>query len=467
VKSKCGEIESRLSACPALNVRLRLTSTDHLEKQLCNLELGTWPPARISAKIPPSRVAKYIRIQDVAVVVGEDIRRLSRFIAANRLAYIKLFKKYRKWTKRDNLQHDFESALSPGSEKFSTVDISPLLNQYSDLLHNIRLSMGVGLDRFDLESTPDDPVHEHSSRSVALRINSTIESHSSAEFDATFAYCPLGVGGSRALYLVHPDQLVEVQVLLLEHSRLAFRDSSSPSFSTPSSPVRSRHNSITRAEDLLERSHDHGFAVIDNADDFVIRQNSIPLDDAEDPYSSPQSLIAAALIWTNTPDVIVCIGENFREDEPSAFCKVQKKHVDKFLDVKETFDKLPSIESTSSEEEIKRSRQWLSTHQYTSPLVCVMSKRNRFAGLQKEKDRGHWCTLDTNVMFKKVSTADFTDRDWPSTITSGCRAFPYAVLEVRQEGDSETNLIDILDKSHLVCSRLQFSQETDVYRPNG
>jgi SPX domain protein involved in polyphosphate accumulation len=381
--------------------------------------------------------------------VGEDIRRLSRFIAANRLAYIKLFKKYRKWTKRDTLQHDFESALNPRAEKFSKVDISPLLNQYSDLLHNIRLAMGVGLDRFDLTSMPDDPAQQHNSRSVALRINSAIESQSSAEFDAIFAYCPLESRGSRALYLVHPDQLVEIQVLLLQHARLAFRDISSPSFTSPSSPVRSRHNSITRAEDLLERSHNHGFVVIDNAEDFVIRQNSVPLGDAEDPYSSPQSLIAAALIWANTPDVVVCIGENFREHESNAFSKIQKKHVAKFLDVKEPFDKQLSTE-LASDDEIKRSRQWLLTHQYTSPLVCVMSKRNRFAGLQKEKDRGLWCTLDTNIIFRKVSAADFADKDWPSSISSGCRAFPYGVLEIRHEGNSEPNLIDVLDKSHLV-----------------
>jgi hypothetical protein len=312
--------------------------------------------------------------------------------------------------------------------------------------------MGVGLDRFDLsESPPADPTQQHSSRSVALRINSTIETQSSADFDATFAYCPLGSGGSRALYLVHPDQLIEVQVLLLHHARLAFRDASSPSFSSPSSPVRSRHNSVARAEDLLERLHNHGFVVIDNVEDFVIRQNSVPLDDAEDPYASPQSLVAAALIWTNTPDVVICIGENFHPDDEANVGKIQKKHVEKFLDVSEPFDKLPSTADNSTSTALKRSRKWLLTHQYTSPLVSVMSKRNRFVGLHKEKDRGHWCTLDTNVIFKKVTAIDFADKAWPSTIASGCRTFPYAVLEVRQEGISELNLIDILDKSHLVC----------------
>jgi SPX domain protein involved in polyphosphate accumulation len=401
--------------------------------------------------------------------VGEDIRRLSRFIAANRLAYIKLFKKYRKWTKRDTLQQDFESSLNPASDRFSKVDISPLLNKYSDLLHSIRLAMGIGLDRFELSANPPVSDHQHSSRSVAMRINSAIESHSSADFDATFAYCPLGSNGSRALYLVHSDQLVEVRVLLLQHARLALRDASSPSFSSPTTPVRSRHNSITRAEDLLERSHNHGFVVIDNVEDFVIRQNSVPLDDADDPYASPQSLIAAALIWTNDPDVAVCIGEHFRSDtEESTVSKIQKKHVDKFLAVKEPFDKLPSSrdDSTSTEEGIKRSRQWLLTRPYTSPLVCVMSNRNRFAGLQKEKDRGYWGTLDTNIVFKKVSAADFSDKEWPSTISSGCRTFPYAVLEVRQEGVSEPNLIDILDKSHLVrCSRIQRIR-CQLSRPN-
>jgi hypothetical protein len=66
VKSKCGEIESRLSTSSKIPSVANVA--DHLEKQLCNLELGTWPPSRISVKIPPSRVAKYVRIQEVAVV---------------------------------------------------------------------------------------------------------------------------------------------------------------------------------------------------------------------------------------------------------------------------------------------------------------------------------------------------------------------------------------------------------------
>jgi SPX domain protein involved in polyphosphate accumulation len=322
--------------------------------------------------------------------------------------------------------------------------------------------MGVGLDRYATLSSPPstDAAQKHSSRSIAMRINDAIERGSNVDFDAAFGYTPLGSQGSRAMYLVHPDQLVEVQVLLLQHSRLAFRDSSSPSFSAPSSPVRSRHNSIGRSEDGLERIYDYGFVVIDNAEDFVIRQNSVPLGDTVETYSIPQTSAAAALIWTRNGDVGMCITENLlleMEDGLYASCKVQKKHVDKFLDTEEPFNKLPSAAdtskplSTSSEESIKRCRQWLSNHKYTSPLVCVVSKRNRFVSLQKEKDQGHWCTLDSNIMLKKVSTADFTDKDWHMTISSGSRSFPYAVLEVRLEGVSEPNLIDILDRSHLVC----------------
>jgi SPX domain protein involved in polyphosphate accumulation len=434
---------------------------DHLGKQLHNLELASWPPSRTRGRIPNSRLAKYSKIEDQAIQVGEEIKLLSRFVSAQRTAFAKLLKKYTKWTKRDILTTRFNAEIVDNLQSFVHSDLTWHLDIWTSLLNGIRLAMGQG-DNSVTGSPSILPVApKQTSSDVARRINDAMESNSDLEFDTVFTYSPLGNDGSRAVYWVHSEQLVEVQVLLLQHTRSAF---SRPSTSngTQTTPSVTRRSSITRRDSSFDKQPDHGVIVLDDGDRFAQKQNSIPLVDVEEAYSRPQTQPAATVMWTANNEAIMCIGENFTKSTKTGFemtTRIKKKHIGAFLDWKKPFSNQSSGSSTpvsgqplSSSSNIEASRTWLRKHQQVSPLVAFVTKRSRFATLPVTKDHGQWCTLDTDVILKKITVDDLEGKEWPQRLLNDPVKFPYAILQVRQEGKNDIDFINLLDESHLVSN---------------
>jgi SPX domain protein involved in polyphosphate accumulation len=87
-----------------------------------------------------------------------------------------------------------------------------------------------------------------------------------------------------------------------------------------------------------------------------------------------------------------------------------------------------------------------------SPLVAFVTKRSRFATLPVTKDHGQWCTLDTDVILKKITVDDLEGKEWPQRLLNDPVKFPYAILQVRQEGKNDIDFINLLDESHLVSN---------------
>jgi VTC domain len=430
-----------------------------LGKQLHNLELASWPPSRAQGRIPTSRLAKYSRIEDQAIQVGEEIKLLSRFISAQRTAFTKLLKKYTKWTKRDTLASRFNAEVIDNPQSFVHSDLTLHLDLWSSLLNGVRLAMGQGNQSVTTSPAILPMVPKQTSSAVSRRINEAMRSNSDLEFDSVFTYSPLGDAGTRAVYWVHPEQLVEVQVLLLQHTRSAFSRPSTSS-GTQSSTTINRKSSLSRRDSGLDKQPDHGVIVLDDGDRFAQKQNSIPVIDAEEAYSRPLTQPAATMMWTSTNEVIMCIAENFTKNTEDGFqnaTRFKKKHLSSFLDLEKPFNPPTSGTSTpisgqpsSSTSNIEASRTWLRKHQQVSPLVAFISKRTRFSSVPTAKDHGQWCTLDTDVSLKKANLVDFEGKEWPQRLQNDSVKFPYAILEVRQEGNIEADLIQILDESHLV-----------------
>jgi hypothetical protein len=82
----------------------------------------------------------------------------------------------------------------------------------------------------------------------------------------------LGSKGNKATYWIHPDHIVELQVLLLQHMRLyisnARRNASAKG--TPRRP----HSLVTNVDPYLGNEDSVGLVVLDHAETFAVKQNS-------------------------------------------------------------------------------------------------------------------------------------------------------------------------------------------------
>lgn len=159
-----------------------------------------------------------------------------------------------------------------------------------------------------LTGTPRDR-----SADVARHIRSCIQSEADLDFDLALSETPLGDQGRRAVYWVHPDQLIELQVFLSSHLKLyPPRPSSRNSISShPSSPARTRRTSLIRQDSPIGIDGDHGIIVLDRLDDYAQRSSATTVIDSEE--TSGQA-VAAALCWTTSDEAAVSVNGTYPGD---------------------------------------------------------------------------------------------------------------------------------------------------------
>jgi len=117
VKSKADEISCRLQSSQKRVLRILAR---------CSYE---------GKSISPKKFAKLnVEIERC----GEDIRSLQRFTAAQRKAFHKILKKYKKWTGSTSLGARFNDEVLSDPKSFVRRDFEPLLSQYRDLLTTLR-----------------------------------------------------------------------------------------------------------------------------------------------------------------------------------------------------------------------------------------------------------------------------------------------------------------------------------------
>ncbi|KAF2399129.1 hypothetical protein EJ06DRAFT_531452 [Trichodelitschia bisporula] len=461
VKSKCTEIDHRLGL---------------LERQIRHIQLRS---QRASNDAPlPSLIVHYGRVEQEAIKAGEEIRNLSRFIGAQRLAITKLLKKYKKWTGSSSLDARFKTDVLSRPDSFVCVNLDSELDHWSDILHIIRTARAEltgSKNQTPLSQSPRNSpalrptvplARRERSEIVAGQMVDAIESSRDVDFDVSFANVPVGEDGGKAVYWIHPEQLIELQVLLLQHLRLYMPSrnagTATPgSFgSIPSSPITVRRPSTSRLDNFPERESDTGFIVIDDVEEFAKRQSGTPISDEE--YASAQSFTRPALCarWTTEDEAIVSLRERITgtatvEQRPA---RVRRKHLGALLDVKRDFvpwrtsgstpptDGRPRTFHTLAPDDV---RNYLDEHSEMQPLVGVLSRRARFVGLGNKRSCSTWCVLDMDISMKKIVREELAGKDWVKNVARDATLFPYAVLEVRYEGDGAGKLVSILDRSHL------------------
>jgi SPX domain protein involved in polyphosphate accumulation len=255
IRSKSGEIERRL---------------EHISKTLQQLRTKRDPA---SGRLPARTVERYAKIEADVISTGEEIRSLSRFQVTQRTGFIKILKKYKRWTKDGELAHVFKQEISSRPDSLFQLDLGYLLDQFIEALDTLRSA-------FDANGTSASNATSVTGQSSAARISRSLEKGDDLDFDVALDTVPLGTKGSKATYWIHPDHIVEAQVLLLQHMRLYISKAKRNSSNRPT-PLR-RHSSAANIDPYFGNEDTTGLVVLDHAESFAFKQNASTIGASED-----------------------------------------------------------------------------------------------------------------------------------------------------------------------------------------
>jgi hypothetical protein len=282
-----------------------------------------------------------------------------------------------------------------------------------------------------------------------------LEKGDDLDFDLALNTVPLGSKGNKATYWIHPDHIVEAQVLLLQHMRL-YISSARRRGSVRGTPIR-RHSSTTNLDPYFGNEDTTGLVVLDHPEAFAFKQNASTIGATEESQGNISIKAAGQVRCCGTGEaaVVVCTEANSQGQSPAAVktAKMDHKRLPAFLDtsVKKDSMKHPGSSNGSTKDDALAVRQWLAEHQSTKPIAGAVSKRTRFTGLHNNSTGGIWATLDKDVCLKDSLYKDLADDDWTSAARAEpAKKFPHAILEIRREGNQAMALIQTLDRSHLV-----------------
>ncbi|KAH0533875.1 hypothetical protein FGG08_007505 [Glutinoglossum americanum] len=498
VFSKSGEISRRLN---------------HLDRQV--IQLRGRSKASVRTRMSVRRLEKFSKVEEEVLRAGGEIQSLSQFVGAQRLAFHKLLKKYKKWTGSPTLGKRFRQEILGQPTSFSNINLESLVAEWAAVLAAVRepfkdgvsLQPGYGGRRVSLgplpakgktklliaggtsrgESRANSP-SQFGGNTSAAQIHSITEDGSDVDLDTALATLPLGPTAGKATYWVHPDDLVQLHVLLLQHMRMraARGKTQTP---TPPSPAMSRTSSLTWRSGfgIDERGDEAGLVIFGDLERFAEGQRAATMGEAEDRAGKITEKAAASVRWCADSEAVVVAGAapldtsdsaNPRRPSKRRIAKLKKKNISALFDLKQPLppqrrgsDLTPySTESAeTSARNMEEVRTWLSQHEEICPLVQIRSKRTRFHCLTNSPSSGTWAVLDRDIKMEKAyleeigKTGTLTPPMEEGNIASALPGdkhieFPYAVLEVRWEGD-DNGLVPVLDDSHLTERVRGFSTE--------
>lgn len=405
-------------------------------------------------------------------------------MGVQRLAFQKLLKKYRKWTGSAELGKRFQREVLGRPSSFSRRDFGPLLAQWSEVLTAVRAPFVAGAhwhagsaaqgsssgskgDRLITSNTSDDEKRIAKKNSSAALLHAACEIGSGIDVDTALAILPLGLVAGKASYWIHPDNLVEIQVLLLQYTRLCMPTTSGNSSQRPS-PTRSMSGRSMGAGGGMSEN-DVGVIICDDLERFAKRRSSATISDTENIPGMSAEKAVTSIRYTSRGNAVVVVGTSPGPGRPSAKGIISGVRKARFkrralsdLFGTNTEPSLTRTRSSSSRQssfseadhlqDVDLVRKWLGDHREVQPLVQIQFNRSRFVGLSNNGLVGVWATLDQNICMRRCSSETLnTNGDKLALIEGGAETFPHAVLEVRYEGERAPKLVAALDESHLVC----------------
>ncbi|KAL9102323.1 MAG: hypothetical protein Q9163_002503 [Psora crenata] len=430
------------------------------------------------------KAEKFSRLDSNILRVGEDIQSLSRFIRANALAFYKLLKKYRKWTGSRALEERFRSDILDHNSSFTKQSLESLLTHYTNSLESLRALYTLASGRHPTANTktrlPSNSLigSAQIQNPSARRLYNAGKTGSLIDFDISFVMTPLGNGAGRAVYWVHPDDIVNVKILLTRYtSLLKDHDLASPT-DYPISLESALRSPTADSASLSQKDSLIGMIICDDINESAKRRSSETIEDNGNGSNSAsrKSIARIRISRTMNPTIAFATAVESKSegrDQGHKFvsAKLSRKDIRKLFDASNV-NRLSNTEHTGNAEPIV---QWFAEHPETRPLVKLQCRRSRFLGLRNSVEGGIWATLDTDIHLRQCCPEQVAGEKALLEIEEdpqqGFNSFPYAVLEVRMEGNGSAALIKALDDSHLVEKVRGFSLETHavaaLYEPHG
>ena len=415
---------------------------------------------------------------------GRELGQLDRFVVVNRQGFHKILKKYKKWTDSAGLERRFQRHVLDRPTSFTNKTFLLSLALYNKVLADIRLA---GTPNTSLvKNRPRYSQAEELISSTATELKEIFERGTDAEMDTAFAMLPLGPQAITACYWIHPENIFQLQVLLLRHAR-SRRNQISVSTPSQMSSRPSRRGSISESgsSTTIQSGSEACFIACDDLPSVVKRQSSATIEDAENSGGRFHHTSVASIRLSSAGDAVVVIGaypgiKPESDDTQRLPCflttKVRRKALRRLFDAGSSAKDISRLEEQSDRAQNSQSsaligksplvdtclnmtsnieviKEWLRGHQKVQPLLELRSQRCRFTGIHNTTNFGLWATLDTDVIMAKSAllALDRYDSSESSNDTeSAIHKFPYAILSIRIEGNVSTSLIEELDDSHLV-----------------
>lgn len=314
-----------------------------------------------------------------------------------------------------------------------------------------------GSEAAQLQAAPSNDVHEISSSS-ARHLYAVNQKGSPIELDAALATTPLGQQACRAAYWVHPDNVVQLQILLLQHTRIRNWGRSPTTSKSTTGPESSPRGSVSGyVNDCLNTGgHDFGLIACDDPDQFVAHQKGEPVGDTENSSGSTLQKSATTIRYSSEEDLLLAVSVARRRPEngKQGFFRthrLKKKAIGHLFESSSDEDRFTMNPSDG----FKQYHSWLAKHPEIQPLVQIRYKRCHSVGIHNVETSGIWATLDTDVDMRTCSKVSISNKD-QDVLSFGNRGeselhrFPLAILEVRIEGPNPSGLVAALEASHLV-----------------
>ena len=364
---------------------------------------------------------------------------------------------------------------------FSKTDFEPLLAQLTEVLASVRApfigginwqsdptepkKQGVQPQQQLPHKSPSDTARYQAARSErvnkdlssAADLQAAWEDGSNLEIDTALATTPFGQRAAKAAYWIHPDNIVQIHVLLLQYTRLQKSNETISPPKSPSSPQESMNGNQAKVSPRTDE--EVCIIICDDLQRFAQRQSSETISDSESRMGFASEKAAASIRYSQNCDAVVVVGAATKDAGKSAgstgklstrTAKIKRKAIKRFFS---TFggDQGAIADGSKDSEQIS---EWLAGHKEVQPLVQVRLRRTRFVGLKNSATNGLWATLDKKISMRSCPPELLASDKGLSMIDDGGKndseIFPHAVLEIRTEGLVDTDLIAILDASHLV-----------------
>lgn len=304
------------------------------------------------------------------------------------------------------------------------------------------------------QATRSQHVIEDLSSSAVLQ--AACEDGSTLEIDAALATVPFGHKSAKVAYWIHPDNIVQIHVLLLQYTRLQKANGTIASPECPSSPRGSIGDHPAKCSSRTDE--EVGVIICDDLERFAQRQSSETVSDAETRAGLASEKAAASIKYSPNGDAIIVVSAATKENGKSVGsgrklpiwkARVKRKAIQRLFSPSRD-DRCAIADNATDYERIS---EWLTRHKEVQPLVQLQFRRTRFVGLQKSATTGLWATLDKDISMRSCSAELLAGDKGFERVSGGekdSESFPHAVLEIRSEGLVDTDLISALDASYLV-----------------